>query len=141
MLYMSGEMGKPQRLQSPYVSEDEVKRVVKYLKDNYEELGDVITLSDERDRGDIFSANLDDRLDDDDDLYEEAKETIKSAGRASTSYLQRKLKVGYARAARLMDMLEERGVIGPQEGSKPRDVLERNENGYESESGNYEEIE
>ena len=141
MLYMSGEMGKPQRLQSPYVSEDEVKRVVKYLKDNYEELGDVITLSDERDRGDIFSANLDDRLDDDDDLYEEAKETIKSAGRASTSYLQRKLKVGYARAARLMDMLEERGVIGPQEGSKPRDVLERNENGYESESGNYEEVE
>src|SRR3989344_2270420 len=141
MLFLSGEMSKPLRIQSPYVSEDEVKRVVKYLKDNYEELGDVITLSDERDRGDIFSANLDDRLDDDDDLYEEAKETIKSAGRASTSYLQRKLKVGYARAARLMDMLEERGVIGPQEGSKPRDVLERNENGYESESGNYEEVE
>ena len=63
--------------------------------------------------------------DTDDALYEEARAVIIEAGKGSTSYLQRKLKVGYARAARLMDMLEERGVIGPADGAKPREVLER----------------
>ena len=70
--------------------------------------------------------------DDDDELYEEARVCVIEAGRASTSYLQRKLKLGYARAARLMDKLEERGIIGPGDGAKPREVLEkinRDENG------------
>ena len=67
----------------------------------------------------------------DDDLYEEARETVVQSGKASTTYLQRKLRVGYARAARLMDMLEERGVIGPGEGAKPREVLVRStDEGY-----------
>ena len=68
----------------------------------------------------------------DDELYEEARICVIEAGRASTSYLQRKLKLGYARAARLMDRLEEKGVIGPGDGAKPREVLEKiihNENG------------
>lgn len=130
MLYLSGEMSKPVRLQSPFVSEDEVKKVVQYLKDNYEGLPDEITLGGaENSRSDIFEGGASDSLEDDDDLYEEAKETVVSAGRASTSYLQRKLKVGYARAARLMDMLEERGVIGPGDGAKPREVLEKSEGG------------
>jgi len=59
----------------------------------------------------------------DDDLYEEAKEAVLEVGKASTSYLQRTLRVGYSRSARLMDMLEENGVIGPQDGSKPRNVI------------------
>lgn len=70
--------------------------------------------------------------DDDDEMYEEARICVMEAGKASTSYLQRKLKLGYARAARLMDKLEERGVIGPGDGAKPREVLEkimRDENG------------
>ena len=58
-------------------------------------------------------------------MYEEARQCVIEAGKASTSYLQRKLKLGYARAARLMDKLEERGVIGPGEGAKPREVLEK----------------
>ncbi len=61
-------------------------------------------------------------FDDDDDLYEDAKEAVIEAGKASTSYLQRKLRIGYSRSARLMDMLEEKGVIGPADGSKPREV-------------------
>tara|TARA_B100000745_G_scaffold300210_2_gene253260 strand:- start:6316 stop:6726 length:411 start_codon:yes stop_codon:yes gene_type:complete len=61
--------------------------------------------------------------DEDDDLYEDAKEAVIESGKASTSYLQRKLRLGYSRSARLMDMLEENGVIGPQDGAKPREVL------------------
>ena len=61
--------------------------------------------------------------DEDDELYAEAKRTVIEAGKASTSYLQRKLGVGYARAARLMDILEERGVIGAADGAKPRDII------------------
>ncbi|MDO8751967.1 MAG: DNA translocase FtsK, partial [Candidatus Wolfebacteria bacterium] len=60
---------------------------------------------------------------DDDELYEEAVEVVRSAGKASSSLLQRRLKVGYARAARLLDMMEERGVVGPGEGSKPREIF------------------
>ncbi|KKR68525.1 MAG: Cell division protein FtsK/SpoIIIE [Parcubacteria group bacterium GW2011_GWF2_40_69] len=63
-------------------------------------------------------------MENDDDLYEEARQTVLEAGKASTSYLQRKLGVGYARAARLIDMLEERGVIGPGSGAKPREILD-----------------
>ena len=70
----------------------------------------------------IFEASLEDESDSD-DLYEDARTTVIEAGKASTSFLQRKLGVGYARAARLVDMLEERGVIGPGSGAKPRDVL------------------
>ena len=58
-----------------------------------------------------------------DELYNQARETVFFAGKASASLLQRRLQVGYARAARLMDMLEEQGVIGPSDGAKPRDVL------------------
>jgi S-DNA-T family DNA segregation ATPase FtsK/SpoIIIE len=59
----------------------------------------------------------------DDDLYETAKETVIQSGKASASLLQRRLRVGYARAARLLDMLEEQGIIGPGEGAKPREIL------------------
>ncbi len=59
----------------------------------------------------------------DDDLFEEAAQAVIRAGKASTSMLQRRLRVGYARAARLIDLLEERGVVGPADGARPRDVL------------------
>jgi S-DNA-T family DNA segregation ATPase FtsK/SpoIIIE len=71
--------------------------------------------------------------DDDDELYEEARDLVINSKKASTSYLQRKLKVGYSRAARLIDLLEENGVVGPQNGSKPREV-------YESKGGVVDEI-
>lgn len=130
MLYMSGEMSKPTRIQSAFMSETEVKEVVKYLAGlSTDKLPDEInfsqgSISNERDS--VFSSSFDeDEGNDDDDLYEDARMIVIEAGKASTSYLQRRLKVGYARAARLIDMLEDRSVIGPGDGAKPRDVLEK----------------
>lgn len=127
MLFQSGEMSKPVRIQSAYIRESEVKSVVKYLKDTYaDELQDEISFSTENTSNAIFSSDIgggDGEPGDDDELYEEARTTVMEAGKASTSFLQRKLRIGYARAARLMDMLEERGVIGPGSGAKPRDVI------------------
>jgi S-DNA-T family DNA segregation ATPase FtsK/SpoIIIE len=125
MLFASGEMAQPERLQSAFISEEEVKKVVEYLKKAYiDEIPETIELtgSIEKGGGGLFSDNMEDSGDD--DLYEDARMTVIDAGKASTSYLQRKLGVGYARAAKLIDMLEERGVVGPGNGSKPRDVLE-----------------
>jgi len=125
MLFLGGEMSKPVRVQAPYVSEDEVKKIVKYLRKAYEsELDDEINLSEGSDPS-IFEASVFDESADneEDELFAEAKRIVIEAGKGSTSYLQRKLRVGYARAARLMDMLEEKGVVGPAEGSKPREVL------------------
>ncbi len=128
MLYSSGE-SQPERLQSAFISEAEVKKVVKYLSDAYkDEITEEISLSSGSISADksIFESTLEDEDSaDDDEMYEEARIAVIEAGKASTSYLQRKLKLGYARAARLMDKLEERGVIGPGEGAKPREVLEK----------------
>ena len=128
MLYSSGN-SQPERLQSAFISEGEVKKVVKYLADAYrDEITEEISLSAGSISPDksIFESSLEDEDgEEDDEMYEEARACVVEAGKASTSYLQRKLKLGYARAARLMDKLEERGVIGPGEGSKPREVLEK----------------
>jgi S-DNA-T family DNA segregation ATPase FtsK/SpoIIIE len=123
MLYLSGNRSKPIRLQSAFISEDEVKKVVAHLKNQRSEddLEDELELTGGDDSLGGFGS--DDGFDDEDDLYEDAREAIIEAGKASTSYLQRKLRIGYSRAARIMDMLQERGVIGEQEGSKPRDIL------------------
>ncbi|KKR78100.1 MAG: translocase FtsK protein [Candidatus Nomurabacteria bacterium GW2011_GWA2_40_9] len=134
MLYSSGD-AQPERLQSAFISESEVKKVVKYLSDAYkDEIGDEISLTSGSISADksIFESTLDldafaqhDSAESDDELYEEARIAVMEAGKASTSYLQRKLKLGYARAARLMDTLEERRIIGPGDGAKPREVLEK----------------
>ena len=135
MLFLSGEMAQPERLQSAFISEGEVKKVVKFLADQFkDELPSDLNLtgSVSPDKT-IFDSSFDDG-EDDDDMYEEAKQTVIEAGKASTSYLQRKLKLGYARAARLIDMLEERGVVGPGDGAKPREVLEGVEHGIDIET-------
>jgi len=125
MLYLSGDMSKPIRLQSAFISEDEVKKVVDYIAKNYgDSLNEEISLTnnDSNSLINVDLENADGSENDNDDLYEEAREVVIKAGKASASYLQRKLRVGYARAARLLDMLEERGVIGPGEGAKQREV-------------------
>ena len=137
MLYLSGDMSQPNRIQSAYISEEEVKNVVKYLVDQYrDEVSYELNLTPETassernpifDGSDVSLASENESLDsaDDDDMYEEARKTVIEAGKASTSFIQRKLRVGYARAARMVDMLEERGVIGPGDGARPREVLEK----------------
>ncbi len=123
MLYLSGEMSQPSRLQSAFISETEVKRVVKYLSDSWgDEVPHEINFESVGTTGSNgLGVSLEE--DEDDELYEEARGAIIQAGKASTSYLQRKLGIGYARAARLIDILEERGVVGPGEGAKPREVF------------------
>lgn len=127
MLFLSGEMSKPRRIQAPYISEQEVKKVVSFIvKENDVEILSDISLSENSDSAratDPLFASMEAGDDGDDELYGEARRTVMEAGKASTSYLQRKLGVGYARAARLMDILEERGVIGPADGAKPREVI------------------
>jgi S-DNA-T family DNA segregation ATPase FtsK/SpoIIIE len=122
MLFQSAEMSKPERMQCAYVSEEQVKSVVSFIKKHNNQLPDEIVLGEvlDDDRS-ISSSSLDG--DDEDDLYEEARAVVMEAGKASTSYIQRKLKVGYSRAARLIDLLEERGIVGPADGAKPREVM------------------
>lgn len=141
MLYLSGEMSTPRRIQCAFITENETKKLVQYLIDNTDSLPQEVSITGESATSTtpdpVFNSsygsagsdlngslsNFDDDDDDSDDLYEEAKQTVIEAGKASTSYIQRKLRVGYARAARLMDILERKGVIGPADGAKPREVL------------------
>ena len=129
MLYISAETSKPKRVQSAYVSDKEVKRVVSWFKKTEqpkeifaEDLSESLekTLSAPEEVGERF-------FDGDDSLFEEAKRIVIESRKASASLLQRRLRVGYARAARLIDMLEDKGIIGPGEGAKPREVFFGNE--------------
>jgi DNA segregation ATPase FtsK/SpoIIIE, S-DNA-T family len=128
MLFQGADMAKPVRLQSAYISETELKKVAKYLSDTYKDeiMGEINlgAAAPEAGKDSIFSASLEDDEDvgEEDDMYEQAKETVIETGKASTSFLQRKLGIGYSRAARLMDILEKKGVIGPANGAKPREV-------------------
>jgi S-DNA-T family DNA segregation ATPase FtsK/SpoIIIE len=119
MLYLSHDFGKPQRIQGVLVTDKEIKGVNDFLKREGNAVYDESILNYKAARAGAAGANG--QIDD--EMYEEAKQTVINAGRASASLLQRRLRVGYARAARLLDILEEQGVIGPAEGAKPRDVL------------------
>lgn len=125
MLFLSAEYPKPIRLLSAFISEEEMKNVVEFLKtQNDVGLLDSIDFDAKADgpgEDSIYGSALDE--DDEDDLYGEAKQIVLEAGKASTSFLQRRLRIGYSRAARLIDLLENRGVVGPQDGAKPREVL------------------
>jgi len=126
LLFVSSEMSKPRRIQGGYLTEDEIKKVVHFIAKNNQpaEESGVALEAVEGENG--SSGALFDSIsgeNDDDELYGEAVEVVRSAQKASASLLQRRLKVGYARAARLLDIMEERGVVGPGEGAKPRDIL------------------
>lgn len=125
MLFISAKYSKPKRIQGPYVSEQEVKKVVNYINEKNkvspsDNLSESFEETLEKNNGSEFFTEGDDPL------YEEAKKIVIASGKASSSLLQRRLRVGYARAARLIDMLEERGIVGPSRGAKPREVYPGN---------------
>ncbi len=119
MLFSTPALAKPKRIQGAYVSETEITAVVEHLKSQaepeYHE--EILHLKVAASGGGI------DTGDDDDPLLWEAADIVVTSGMGSTSLLQRRLKVGYARAGRIMDMLEFKGVVGAPDGSRPRDVL------------------
>lgn len=135
MLYITGELSKPIRIQSSFVTDDELNAVIDYLKnlDDVHEL-DSIDFESKEVGGDAFFSSSLDGDDADDELYEEARIAVMEAGKASTSFLQRKLRIGYSRAARLIDILEERGIVGPQDGSRPREIIAQSDTDFEDES-------
>ena len=120
MLFIGNGINKPKRVQGCFVSDGEIEELIKFLRGKGEAEYDEAILSF---RGSQASGAVGGDGSGDDDLYNEAVETVCRAGKASASLLQRRLRVGYARAARLLDILEEQGVIGQSEGAKPRSVL------------------
>lgn len=120
MLYVSAELSKPKRIQGAFVSDQEVLSVVEYLKGKSK--ADYHADITSRQVSAILPQAFNDGGDED-ELLPEAKEMIIKSQKASASLLQRRLRVGYARAARLLDILEEQGFIGPADGAKPREIL------------------
>jgi len=118
MLYHPIGLPKPVRIQGTFVSDDEIKRVVDFIKEQQVEI--------KHNKQNEIIKEIESQTGDDDDVdeyLEQAIETVVNDGQASVSYIQRKFRVGYSRAARIIDQLEERGIVGGHEGSKPRKVL------------------
>jgi len=134
MLFLAGDVGKPKRIQGVYMSEKEIRNVVKFLR---KEAGEIeyeeIIPEPEEQRS--FEGQT---LAWDDPLLEEVKQLVIQTNKASASYLQRRFRIGYARAASLLDMLEQEGLIGPADGAKPREVLVKRK-GEEEELGELDE--
>ncbi|MBU2575784.1 DNA translocase FtsK [Patescibacteria group bacterium] len=122
MLFTASDANKPRRLQGAYLSDEEIERVTNFLKDQGEaDYHDEIT---ERQRGiTVLGGARDSESIGEDELYDDAREEVVRAGKASASLLQRRLRIGYARAARLLDILESEGIIGPADGARPREIL------------------
>lgn len=130
LLFLSGDASKPRRIQGTYVSDKELKRVADFIKNQKEPEYDQQMLK----NIDKQAMTWNDGNSMDDELYEEAKKVVMQAGKASASLLQRRLRIGYARAARLLDILEAKGVVGPGDGAKPREVYglgDSDEGGYD----------
>jgi len=138
MLFLSSSAPKTKRIQGIFLSEDEVKKVVQFIKDQdavrKEKLGESIDEGNEiggtteditaqSSNGAELSFDTVTEGNDEDDMYEAAKSEVIKAGKASASLLQRRLRVGYSRAARLLDILEDKGIVGPSDGAKPREVF------------------
>ena len=119
MLFNPMGMGKPIRVQGTFISDGEVHKVIDYVKgqvDNNTSYNEDILTRIER-------SNTSGNADDSDELMPDAIELVARSGQASVSMLQRRFRIGYNRAARIIDMMESRGIIGPQDGSRPRQVL------------------
>jgi len=121
MLFLPPGTARVRRLHGAYVSEGEINDIVEYVKKNQGEpkfLEDITRIADEKSGADGIEYLEDPK-------YDEAVRVVLTTGQASASYLQRRLKLGYSRAARLIEIMEANGVVGPSQGSKPREILVR----------------
>ena len=131
MLFKPMEENTPIRIQGAFISEEEVKAIVDFVKEQRDvEYDTTYKLEDNYNASDNNGGNVDDY---DDPIYDDVMEFVISSGKASASLLQRRFRLGYNRAARLIDLLEDRGIIGPANGSKPREVLVKLESEEEEE--------
>ncbi len=120
LLFLNPELKKPERMQSAFVSDDEVKKISKVLQSIDPEMDPINLETKNVGSENSYTGSSDDN---EDELLEQAEEIVIANKKASTSFLQRKLRIGYSRAARLIDTLEEKGVIGAQTGTKPREIF------------------
>ena len=120
MLYLPPDRSKPIRIQGPFVSNEEMNRLLEFLKNSGWAADYVVEEQIEE-----FEKQVEKLGEPTDPLFEDAIEVVTQYERASASLLQRRLEIGYARAARILDQLEVRGIVGPADGSKPREVLRR----------------
>lgn len=132
MLYMPVGLPKPVRVQGCFVSDKEVERVVEFIKQTFQAEYDELVMEEVERQTEMVASAQDGKssgnsesgdIDTSDERLEEAIDFVVESGTCSTSSLQRRLKLGYGRAARLVDIMEEMGIVGPLEGSKPRQVL------------------
>ena len=125
MLFFPSGAPKPLRVQGAFVSDEEVEKIVDFVKQNgtatYSE--DILESIEKNNKTDKEIAQEADEDDETDPFLMDAIETVVETGQASTSFIQRRFKVGYARAGRIIDQMEERGIISGYQGSKPREVL------------------
>ena len=125
MLYFPRGASKPTRLQGNFLSDKEIENVINFIKNQFEANYDE-SIIEQIEREPDSSSHQDDSMpisDERDDLFIKAVEMVIDTGQASVAMFQRKFKIGYQRAARLVDRMEEMNIIGPYEGTKPRQVL------------------
>lgn len=123
MLLTTPELSKPKRIQGAYVSDEEIKDIINYIKEKSGEVEYLDGVTERQKVGGVAGVGMDGSYGDEDDLLGAAKEIVIKAGKASTSLLQRRLSIGYGRAAKILDMMEDAGMVGPSNGSKPREIL------------------
>ncbi len=123
MLFLTAELSQPKRIQGAFVSEEEMKRVIDHLKGDEPPVYDESIVSKNNSSGNGTVNMFGGSSNDYDPLFDEAKKVVMESGKASASLLQRRMKVGYARAARLLDEMEEAGIVGPADGAKPRELF------------------
>ncbi len=124
MLFVSPEYLKPKRVQGVYLDEGEVEVITTYMRSQMDpQYNEEVLAQSVKIGGSTRGSGGIDASEDDDELFEEAANLVIESQKASASYLQRRFRIGYARAARLLDILEIKGVVGPADGAKPREVL------------------
>ncbi|MCK4918918.1 MAG: DNA translocase FtsK 4TM domain-containing protein [Candidatus Pacebacteria bacterium] len=132
MLFLSGDLNKPRRIQGVYISEEEVKEVSEFLGKQKEEDVEYDKAITENKKSLVNASSETDVVED--SLYDEAVELIRESNKASATFLQRKLRIGYSRAARLLDIMEDQGIVGPSRGAKPREIYVSSQDEHEDDS-------